>query len=152
MPIGISQPLFSAEKTASIDAIYGPYESIAEAVATIPKSYRSKGRTVGIKDAEGRVVDYMWKWGEEDYALVLATDFVDIGNTPEALSGYGIDSEDPLLKEITKLNVERLPVFNSLNEAITALGDNKLFRYSSGNIDGIPSVNDNAIGRTGTNN
>jgi hypothetical protein len=42
----------------------------------------------------------------------------------------------------------KLEIFNSEEEAYTNLGENKRFRYSIANLDGVPSPNNSALGLT----
>lgn len=52
-------------KNGNIDYLYGPYQSLSEAFEAVPKSRRSKGRTVGIIQ-DNKVVEYWWNGGIED--------------------------------------------------------------------------------------
>lgn len=45
-------------------------------------------------------------------------------------------------------NLTQLQVFDSMVEALTALGPNQLFRFSTGNFDGVPSPSNSVIGVT----
>ena len=55
---------------SNIDAKYGPYNSIVEALAAIPSSFRKRGLTVGILN-EGVVNEYWFKAGITDSDLIL---------------------------------------------------------------------------------
>lgn len=46
--------------------------------------------------------------------------------------------------------VADIPVYNSVLEATTALGEGKLFRYSAINTDSVVSPEDSVVGVTGT--
>lgn len=54
---------------ANIDELYGVYNSIDEALATVVYDIREVGRTVAIKK-EGSVVEYWFKDGIEDTNLI----------------------------------------------------------------------------------
>lgn len=55
---------------ADLDCLYGPHESTEAALSSIPLERRVKGRTVGIFDENGSVVEYWWKSGVSDTDLV----------------------------------------------------------------------------------
>lgn len=62
---------------SSIDALYGPYNSINEALLAIPLNRRKKGRTIGIiKD--NKVIEYWWESGLTDNDLVKKRSIDDI--------------------------------------------------------------------------
>lgn len=54
---------------SNIDALYGPYETIPEALVAIKKNRRAIGRTVAIIE-NGKAAEYWWKEGIEDSDLV----------------------------------------------------------------------------------
>ena len=60
----------NANPSANIDFYYGTYNSIADALIGVPKAVRMKGKTVGILNRSGAVVEYWWKAGVEDADLV----------------------------------------------------------------------------------
>ena len=55
---------------ANVDVYYGPWISIPDALANVPRIIRGIGKTVCIIEAEG-AVEYWWKSGIEDADLVL---------------------------------------------------------------------------------
>lgn len=55
---------------SNVDADYGPYSSIAEAEIAVALVVREKGKTVGIIDIDGNVVEYWWENSVADGALV----------------------------------------------------------------------------------
>ena len=57
---------------ANIDAMYGPYSVLSEALSAIPIELRIIGRTVGII-TDTHIDEYWWKNGVEDTDLVLKT-------------------------------------------------------------------------------
>lgn len=73
--IGLSRPLKVVHGNyASLDARYGPYDSINHAISGIPISIRRIGLTVGIISVENSVEtveEYWWKRGIEDSDLEL---------------------------------------------------------------------------------
>ena len=66
----IAQRIDVREKNANIDALYGPYESIEEALIAVPSNRRVIGRTVAIIE-NGGAVEYWWKAGIADADLVV---------------------------------------------------------------------------------
>lgn len=59
----------SLNASSNIDAEYGPYVSIAAAIAAVPENKREAGRTVGIVEF-GSVVEYWWRDGILDADLI----------------------------------------------------------------------------------
>lgn len=57
---------------ANIDAMYGPYSGLSEALSAIPIELRIIGRTVGII-TNTHIDEYWWKNGVGDLDLVLKT-------------------------------------------------------------------------------
>lgn len=47
--------------SSNVDESYGYYDSIAEALQEVPLAMRKGGRTVGIKQADGKIVEYWWE-------------------------------------------------------------------------------------------
>lgn len=66
----IANKIELANPHANLDALYGPYNSLAEAKATVLSVLREKGLTVGVYES-GAVVEYWWKAGTTDAHLVL---------------------------------------------------------------------------------
>ena len=58
---------------ANNDALYGPYNSIAEAISSIPSALLNgegaRGRTIGVLE-DGKVVEYWWQPEGDGYAFV----------------------------------------------------------------------------------
>lgn len=123
MSIGISRELFVTKRTADIDALKGPFNSVEEALQIVRKTYRKQGREVLI-NVEGEIKVYVWKRGAEDEDLV-----------PQY--------EDNLIS-----NLNELQVFDSLEQATLSLGVNKLFKYSINNLDGVISPNSSTTAKT----
>jgi len=55
---------------SNVDADYGPYSSIGEAELAVAFVVREKGKTVGIVDIDGNVVEYWWENSVADGTLV----------------------------------------------------------------------------------
>ena len=123
MPIGVSKQIFVAKQTANIDPLKGPFSSVEEALKTVTKSYRSQGREVYVI-LENGVKTFIWKRGIEDEDLV------------------------PKFEDNMSSIIEEYPIYNSLQEARTAIGEGKIFRYSSSNIDGVTSPNSSITAKT----
>lgn len=66
----IANKIELANPHANLDVLYGPYNSLAEAKATVVSVLREKGLTVGVFES-GAVVEYWWKAGTTDAHLVL---------------------------------------------------------------------------------
>lgn len=66
----IANKIEIANPHANVDVLYGPYNSLAEAKATVLSVLREKGLTVGVYES-GAVVEYWWKAGTADGDLVL---------------------------------------------------------------------------------
>lgn len=66
----IANKIELANPHANLDVLYGPYNSLAEAKATVVSVLREKGLTVGVYES-GAVVEYWWKAGTTDGDLVL---------------------------------------------------------------------------------
>ena len=66
----IANKIELANPHANLDVLYGPYNSLAEAKATVLPVLREKGLTVGVYES-GAVVEYWWKTGTTDAHLVL---------------------------------------------------------------------------------
>lgn len=66
----IANKIEIANPHANLDVLYGPYNSLAEAKATVLSVLREKGLTVGVYES-GAVVEYWWKAGTTDAHLVL---------------------------------------------------------------------------------
>lgn len=68
--IGITQPLnIIKDAYANIDAKYGPYDTVEDALIAIPISLRKEGLTVGIL-INGVVTEYWFKNGTSDNDLI----------------------------------------------------------------------------------
>lgn len=65
MAFNLSQKVNITNAASSVDALYGPYDSIDEALETIPEAYLETdefvGRTIGVYNDEGKVVDYKYQ-------------------------------------------------------------------------------------------
>ena len=61
---------------ANIDAMYGPYSNLPEALSAIPIELRIIGRTVGII-TDTHIDEYWWKNGVKDSDLVLKAAKID---------------------------------------------------------------------------
>lgn len=66
----IANKIELANPHANLDVLYGPYNSLAEAKATVLSVLREKGLTVGVYESSA-VVEYWWKAGTADGDLVL---------------------------------------------------------------------------------
>lgn len=58
------------------------------------------------------------------------------------------DGEDGTNPFITGLNLSQAPIYNSMQDAVAAIGLNKLFRYSETNSHGVVSPYNSVIGIT----
>lgn len=72
-----------------LDQRYGPYTTVALAVASIPAFKRYQGLTVGIVQ-QGAVVDYWFRDGTADNQLILKT----VGGDTGGLIGGAIGNFD----------------------------------------------------------
>lgn len=72
----IANKIEIANPHANLDVLYGPYNSLAEAKATVLPVLREKGLTVGVYES-GAVVEYWWKAGTTDAHLVLKQSIVE---------------------------------------------------------------------------
>jgi len=72
----IFNPIQVSKVVPNVDATYGPYASMTDALNAFPKNRRVIGRTVAIIDGNNSVTEYWWKDGIEDNNLVVkgATD------------------------------------------------------------------------------
>ena len=88
--IGITKPLQVVDGNyASLDAKYGPYDSINHATSSIPIAVRRVGLTVGIIFLEGTVEtvkDYWWKKGIGNANLELKVDSAASTKTSQLLN------------------------------------------------------------------
>ncbi len=66
----VGKPIEVRGRSSNVDALYGPYNSLEEANASIERSRRIIGRTVVIVE-NGKAVEYWYKEGIEDDNLVL---------------------------------------------------------------------------------
>ncbi|WP_324671034.1 hypothetical protein [Hymenobacter sp. GOD-10R] len=97
-----------------LDAWYGPYDSIADAVATVPQSVRFNGRTVGVIIG-GECVDHAW-----------GSDLTNAGLKPKAGgtgAGGPLDVVDLDINGGTLLVTRRSGATKSLNLPTSAGGD-----------------------------
>lgn len=69
MGFNISQQIDVRRRCANIDALYGPYNSLSEALTAVPVVRRAVGRTVGIITPAG-IVEYWWKVNTDDESLI----------------------------------------------------------------------------------
>lgn len=86
----LTQPVKIVNPTSNVDGIYGYYNSLEEAYISVPEGLRKGGRTVGIKQDDGSIVEYWW---END------NDLSDAGLVPKTIGSNGSGS---YFKEITK--------------------------------------------------
>lgn len=100
---------------------YIAWLSTADVIANIPTVKRS-GTTVGVIES-GKIVEYIWH--------------------PQDVSDSGL-----VLKYNIPQNTSALQTFNSLDEALLALGPDERFLYSKENIDGVSSPRGSSIGVT----
>lgn len=91
--IGITQPLNIVSRAyANLDAKYGPYNSIENALENIPMSLRIQGLTIGII-IDNSIREYWWKNGIEDTNLILKSNSeVDLSDLFEGLENK-VDKE-----------------------------------------------------------
>lgn len=76
--IGITKQLrIISGAYSNIDANYGPYESIQEALDNIPKALRKQGLTIGIL-TDGIIVEYWFKTGIESEDLIIKGSTIDL--------------------------------------------------------------------------
>lgn len=77
---------------ANNDALYGPYNSIAEAISSIPPTLLNgegaRGRTIGVLES-GKVVEYWWQPEGEGY------NFVKKGGSSEIVVDDTLNNESP---------------------------------------------------------
>lgn len=72
--IGITKPLnIVSQASSNIDAKYGPYYSLSEALSTIPQVLRGEGLTVGIIGNDG-IQEYWFKKGIQNNHLILKSE------------------------------------------------------------------------------
>lgn len=80
MGLELPEAIATVNPVANIHKAYGPYASVALAIAAIPANLRAVGLTVGIIES-GKVREYWWKEATTDVALVakeLDYDFASI--------------------------------------------------------------------------
>lgn len=65
----VAQRIDVRDRCSNIDALYGPFNSVAEALAAIPVNRRAIGRTCAIME-DGEAVEYWFKAGIDDDNLV----------------------------------------------------------------------------------
>lgn len=70
MSFDLTQKIKVVNPTSNIDELYGPYTSVANALAGVPVVLRQLGRTVGIIEG-GAIQEYWFKNGTTDSDLVL---------------------------------------------------------------------------------
>lgn len=75
LPFGYKQTVASS----NVDSMYGPYESIAEALITVVPALRAIGRTVGVIEVDG-VKEYWFKEGILDTDLIKKAEKGDTGD------------------------------------------------------------------------
>ncbi len=68
----IANKIELANPHANLDVLYGPYQDLLEAKATVVSVLREKGLTVGVYES-GAVVEYWWKSGTADADLIAKT-------------------------------------------------------------------------------
>jgi len=45
---------------SNVDALYGPYESLEEALQSVPEEVRAQGLTIGVVNNSGKIEEYWW--------------------------------------------------------------------------------------------
>lgn len=85
------------EGSSNVDESYGYYNSIAEALLAVPLAMRKGGRTVGIKQADGKIVEYWWENDNDlsDEGLVEKVNKADLEIITDASLFF-----NPLTKEL----------------------------------------------------
>ena len=98
---------------ANIDAMYGPYSRLSEALSAIPIELRIIGRTVGII-TDTHIDEYWWKNGVKDSDLVLKA--AKTRSTSELIND-GADGLNPYisLNEIPKLDISNKAEIDASN-------------------------------------
>lgn len=99
--IGLTLPLNIVHGNyASLDAKYGPYDSVNHAISEIPISIRRIGLTVGIIFIENSVEtikDYWWKRGIEDEDLELKVDKAAFTKISELINDVNFQDYDQVV-------------------------------------------------------
>lgn len=112
------------------------------------------GNLKALKYHEGMTVrcvenlkEYIWREAENGEQGEISQNFT----YPNGAIAHGIDYSNRsfnFFETSVKVNIADLPVYNSIEEATTALGVDKLFAFSEANIDGVPSPRNSIIGVT----
>ena len=115
MAIGISKPFIVAKPVSSLDALYGPYGSLEEALAFIPASYRMVSKRFVV--VEGDVpVEYIFSGGILDEHAVKSSTSV----------GFPTDEFVAVLPSGATLGKyssgDTVPSFSNVNDLIKGLG------------------------------
>ena len=56
----LNKPIQLIQPYSNIDMLYGPYNSVAEAVLAVPREIRKQGLTIGVLNDRGQVEEYWW--------------------------------------------------------------------------------------------
>lgn len=102
---------------ANIDAMYGPYSNLSEALSAIPIELRIIGRTVGII-TDTHIDEYWWKNGVKDSDLVLKA--TKISNTSELIN----DGEDGIHPFITTEDIPEVDISTKAETDASNIDDN----------------------------
>lgn len=132
------------DKSANIDSLYGPYNSIKEALAAIPINRRVVGRTAGIVTG-GIVKEYWWKNGVEDSDFTVKGDSVTFsllasGNTyTHNLGKY--PSVTVMVQVVTEDETTKKTEYKEIETAISYPDENTIkIEYSPSPLNGIVYV------------
>ena len=100
--IGITKQFnIVSEAKANVDAKYGTYDSIQEAIQSIVKESRALGLTVGIIENDV-VKEYWWKTGTDDQDLILKIDKAAYTKISELENDSKYYTEDEVKYEVDK--------------------------------------------------
>jgi hypothetical protein len=78
------------------DALAGPFESVQDCIDKFPEELKHEGRTVGIKNKQGRIIPYEWNdLGGNEWRLSIAksldkaSEIVDVPNYSDSVGEVG---------------------------------------------------------------
>lgn len=121
--IGITRPInIVTTPNANIDAKYGPYNSIDDAIEAIPKTLREEGLTFGVNGVNG-IEEYWWYDGIEDENIINK-------------NIYNIDKKD-IYNKFNNINDNIDLIDNTLNSHKTSIDskvDTSTFNDNMNNI------------------
>lgn len=159
MALEIPAGIYMTNPKANVDEHYGPWESVAAALAGVPAAIRMEGRTVGIIDPVTRkVTEYWWQGGTTNDDLVekgmsreeLASIIQTMSLSPIVADDSGVkpfDYQSSMYSQIVHgTNLELGPyykntgtefvqcgsesgVYVTLNDSAVVLNDESLFYY-----------------------